>query len=185
MAHASIEARPAARAARRSDTKARSAPSTRQPDVIALLKSDHREVAAMHKAYQKLVDGKADAGARGELAAKICRALSIHAQAEEDVFYTALRDTPEADDLLDEAAIEHACAKSLIAQIEALDPDDDKYDARVVVLCEYIAHHVKEEEGEMFPQARKSGELDLKALGEAFARRKAELQQRSEAKARR
>ena len=78
-------------------------------------------------------------------------------------------------DLLDEAEVEHASAKDLIAQIEAGSPGDPLFDAKVKVLGEYIDHHVKEEEREMFPQAKKA-DLDLRALGEQMAMRKRELE---------
>lgn len=163
------------RAATKARSRAKPAARKRKPDVIARLRADHREVAALHEAYQKLVAEQADAGARGALAGQICQALTAHAIAEEEVLYRALRAVLDEQDLLDEADIEHASAKRLIGEIEALHPGADKYDARVVVLCEYIAHHVKEEEREIFPKARNAKELDLKALGEAFAQRKAEL----------
>jgi hemerythrin superfamily protein len=177
MAHAAPAATAPAAASRRTGSRAaKPAARKRTPDLIVQLKADHREVSALHKAYEELLQKKAGAKARGELAARICQALTVHATAEEEVLYRALRSAIDADDLLDEADIEHASAKDLIAQIEALHPDDDRYDARVIVLCEYVKHHVKEEEGEMFPKARQCGELDLKAMGEAFAQRKAELE---------
>ena len=76
--------------------------------------------------------------------------------------------------MLDEAEVEHASAKDLIAQIESMSPDDALYDAKVTVLGEYIDHHVEEEESEMFPKCRKSS-MDLVALGKAIDARKAEL----------
>ena len=77
-------------------------------------------------------------------------------------------------DLLDEAEVEHASAKDLIAQIESMSADDELYDAKVKVLGEYVEHHVQEEEGELFPQCREA-EMDLAALGEELAARKSEL----------
>ena len=145
------------------------------PDAIDLLTSDHREVKALFKAYDKLVKDDGDAGEKQALAAQICVMLTAHATAEEELFYPAAREVLGKDeDLVDEADVEHASAKELIAQIEAGSPDDDHYDAKVKVLGEYIDHHVKEEEGEMFPKVRKS-DLDLDALGEAIAERKAQL----------
>jgi hypothetical protein len=75
---------------------------------------------------------------------------------------------------MDEADIEHAGAKSLIAQLEAMKPGDDHYDAKVTVLGEYIDHHVKEEQDEMFPKARKT-KVDTVQLGERIAQRKQQL----------
>jgi hemerythrin superfamily protein len=101
--------------------------------------------------------------------------LVVHTTLEEEIFYPAAREAlGDEDDLIDEAAVEHASAKDLIAQIQSSDPNDDLYDAKVKVLGEYIDHHVKEEESEMFPKVRKT-ELDLKSLGESLMQRKEEL----------
>lgn len=145
------------------------------PDAVSLLTADHREVKALFKAYDKLVKNEADSGEKQVLAAQICVALTAHATAEEELFYPRARDVLGDDaDLIDEADVEHASAKELIAQIEAGSPDDPLYDAKVKVLGEYIDHHVKEEEGEIFPKIRKS-DVDLDALGEEIAERKAAL----------
>jgi len=145
------------------------------PDAIELLMNDHREVKALFKQYDKLVKAEADAGEKQVVAAQICVMLTAHATAEEEIFYPRAREVlGEDEDLVDEADVEHASAKELIAQIEAGSPDDPLYDAKVKVLGEYIDHHVKEEEGEMFPKVRKS-DLDLDAIGEEIAARKAEL----------
>jgi len=74
---------------------------------------------------------------------------------------------------MDEADVEHASAKDLIAQLEEASPGDDHYDAKVTVLGELIDHHVKEEEGEMFPKARKA--IDVDEVGAELAARKDEL----------
>lgn len=105
---------------------------------------------------------------------KIIMALRIHTQIEEELFYPACRGEVE-DDLLDEAKVEHDSAKQLMAEIEGMEPGEDLYDAKVTVLGEYVRHHVKEEEREMFPQARK-GDLDLKMMGEQLAARRKELE---------
>ena len=78
------------------------------------------------------------------------------------------------DDLLDEAAIEHEGAKTLITEIQGMAAEDDLFEARVKVLAEQVRHHIKEEEGELFPRVRKS-DMDLEALGDAIRDRKAEL----------
>jgi hemerythrin superfamily protein len=99
------------------------------------------------------------------------RSLTRHASAEEEIFYPAVRKAvKEGGDLVDEATVEHASAKDLIAQIQQMSAEDDLFDAKVKVLSEQIEHHVKEEEEEMFPKARKSS-LDLAALGEQIAAR--------------
>jgi hemerythrin superfamily protein len=145
------------------------------PDAIDLLIADHREVKGLFKEYDKLVKAQADAGEKQVVAAQICVMLTAHATAEEELFYPRAREVlGDDEDLVDEADVEHASAKELIAQIEDGSPDDPLYDAKVKVLGEYIDHHVKEEEGEMFPKVRKS-DLDLDMLGEEIAARKAEL----------
>lgn len=144
-------------------------------DAIALLTQDHREVKKLFTAYQKLADATAPGDDRQEIAEQICAALSTHATMEEEIFYPALREAEaDAADDLDEAEVEHASVKNLIAQIRAMDPEDDLYNAKLKVLGEYVAHHVQEEENEMFPQAKKAG-LDLDDLGAQLQSRKDEL----------
>jgi hemerythrin superfamily protein len=146
-------------------------------DAIKLLTDDHKEVQALFKAYQKLVDEDGEDDLREQLAQDICAKLTVHATIEEEIFYPAARDSledDEGDDLLDEAEVEHASAKELIAQITEGSAADELFDAKVKVLGEYIAHHVKEEEKELFPKVQQS-DLDLDALGDELSARKAEL----------
>lgn len=143
------------------------------PDAIAILTADHAKVSKLFKQYEKLKESGSEAE-KLALATEICTELTAHATAEEEIFYPAVRDAIEESELVDEADVEHASAKDLIAQISESSPDDDLYDAKVKVLGEYIAHHVKEEEGEMFPQVRKA-KLDLAALGAEIEARKEEL----------
>ena len=144
-------------------------------DAVELLTTDHKEVKALFKQYDKLVESDGNEDEKQALAAQICQMLTVHATLEEELFYPAAREALGEDaDLVDEADIEHASAKELIAQIEGSSPEDDHFDARVKVLGEYIDHHVKEEEGEMFPKAKK-GKLDTATLGAALASRKEEL----------
>jgi hemerythrin superfamily protein len=141
-------------------------------DAIALLKADHRQVETWFEQFEK-----ANSTRKLELATKICNALTVHTTIEEEIFYPAFLEATEDKDLHHEAEVEHNGAKKLIAEIEASGPDDDYYDAKVKVLSEMIKHHVKEEEqpGGMFAEARKS-DMDLDALGEQMAARKAELE---------
>jgi hypothetical protein len=162
---------------RKPTSKSRAKPTTSAPrpaDAIKLLRDDHREVKNWFKEYEKL-DGEAEKEA---LARKICTALTVHARIEEEIFYPALRESIEDQDLLDEAAVEHASAKQLIAEIEAMSPDEELFDAKVKVLGEYVMHHVQEEEQEMFPEARDS-DVDLRALGAQLSKRKAELMKKA------
>ena len=143
----------------------------RDPLAISLLKKDHREVDGWFDEYEQL---EADAE-KLALFNKIALALKVHTQIEEEIFYPEERGDIE-DDMLDEAYVEHAGAKNLIAEIEAMKPSEDFYDAKVKVLGEYIKHHVKEEEqpGGLFSQAKK-GDEDLDAMGERMKARKEEL----------
>jgi len=143
-------------------------------DAVELLTKDHREVKTLFKKYEKLVAADAAPDERQELAQLICTMLTVHATIEEEIFYPAAREALPDVDLLNEAEVEHASAKDLIAQILAMDPLDLLYDAKVVVLGEYIDHHVQEEENEMFPKAKKAG-MNLETLGEELMARKSEL----------
>ena len=138
-------------------------------DAIGLLVNDHKEVKALFAEFEGLSERSKVSKKR--IADQICHALTLHTQVEEEIFYPAVRAALGLDDLMDEAVVEHASAKTLIAQILDMDADDDLYDAKVKVLSEQIDHHVGEEEDEMFPEVRKSG-LDLVALGEEMAARK-------------
>jgi hemerythrin superfamily protein len=148
--------------------------AAKKPNAITLLKQDHDEVSALFDKYEKQKE-KMSADQKQALALKICRMLTVHAQIEEEIFYPAAREQVEdAEELLDEAKVEHQSAKDLISQIEGMEPDDELFDAKVKVLGEYIKHHVKEEQNELFPECRKS-EMDLAAVGEQLEARKAEL----------
>lgn len=143
-------------------------------DAIELLTQDHRNVKELFEKYENLSDRST--ASKKKLATQICLELTKHATAEEEIFYPAVREANgDNEDLVDEATVEHASAKELIAQILEMEPGDDLYDAKVKVLSEQIEHHVEEEEKEMFPKARKA-KLDLAALGEAIAARKEEVE---------
>jgi hemerythrin-like domain-containing protein len=144
----------------------------RLQDAVTLLRADHALVQGLFEQFEKAREDKR----KKSLAERICMELKIHTTIEEQIFYPAVRDAlPKEADLLDEANVEHDSAKELISQIESGGPGDDLWDAKVTVLGEYIKHHVKEEQTEMFPKARKT-KLDLRALGEQLAQRKEQLQ---------
>ncbi|HEV7692504.1 MAG TPA: hemerythrin domain-containing protein [Hyphomonadaceae bacterium] len=141
------------------------------PDAIALLKAGHRTVEELFEKYES-ARGSAS---KSKIAKQICLELCVHTTIEEEIFYPGVVGEVE-EDKLDEAYVEHDGAKALIAELLAGSPDDDFYDAKVKVLSEEIKHHVKEEEMRdgIFAQAKQGG-VDLAALGEKMAARKAAL----------
>ncbi|HEX3887800.1 MAG TPA: hemerythrin domain-containing protein [Phenylobacterium sp.] len=139
-------------------------------DAIALLKADHR---AVEKLFVKFDKARGDAR-RKALADRICRELRLHMQIEEEVFYPASRRYLKDQAIVDEAVVEHAAARDLIGEIEAMAPGEELYDAKVTVLCEQIDHHVEEEEADYFPKVRNTG-MDLNAIGARLQARKNEL----------
>jgi len=153
----------------------KSSSTTASQDAFALLTSDHKLVKSLFKEFESLKE-EGDDDRKAALVETICNELTVHAQIEEEIFYPALRDAIDDEDLMDEADVEHASAKQLIAQLEQSQVGGDHYDAMVTVLGEYIDHHVKEEEGEMFSKARKA-DIDSAALGEEMAVRKVELKE--------
>ena len=153
-------------------------PNDKSQDAIALLKADHRTVEDLFAQFEKAGDD----GKKQKLALQICAELTVHAKIEEEIFYPACEGKVE-EDLMREAYVEHDGAKVLIAEIEAGEPSDEYYDAKVKVLQEQIEHHVEEEEQRMegmFAQARKAG-LDMDALGDELASRKEQLMAEIEA----
>lgn len=143
---------------------------SKSKDAIELLKSDHRKVEEIFERFEKAK--KSDE--KEELVRIVCRELKIHAQIEEEIFYPALRQKIDETDLLDEAQVEHACAKQLIQELENGELGDELYEAKVKVLSEYVKHHVDEEETEIFPAAE-SANIDTAELGEKLMSRKQQL----------
>ena len=151
--------------------------ATTSVDAIKLLTADHKEVHALFQQFLKLAakGAKASNGDdREAIAEQICEMLTVHATIEEEIFYPAARTAGVDSDLLDEAEVEHATCKDLIAQILTMSSDDDLYDAKVTVLSEYVDHHVKEEQDELFPKCRKSS-MDLESIGMQLSDRKEAL----------
>ena len=144
-----------------------------EPDAIALLKADHRQVEEWFEQFEKAKDK----GRQQALATKICDALKVHATIEEEIFYPPFLEATKDEDMYYEAEVEHDGAKKLIADIEHSTPEDPDFKSKLHVLSEMIKHHVKEEEqaGGMFAEAREA-EMDLIGLGRELAQRKAELE---------
>ena len=141
------------------------------PSAVDLLEQDHREVEEWFDEYDEL---KEDDARKAALAQKICLALKVHAQIEEEIFYPQAREATKDNDLIDEAVVEHATVKNLIAEIESMEVGEDLYDAKIRVLGEMVKQHIKEEEEELFPELRPA-KIDLEAFGKELAERKEEL----------
>jgi hemerythrin superfamily protein len=161
-----------AASARKERLKGRTTGRVEAPEAITLLKTDHREVEKLFAQFEKT----SGSVRKQALVQKICEALTVHATIEEEIFYPRARDALKrsGQDLLDEAEVEHEGIKWRIEELRNAQPQTALYDARVKVLSEYVAHHVKEEERNLFPKVRAS-ELDTAAVGSELAARKEAL----------
>lgn len=139
-------------------------------EATALLRADHKLVSLLFEQYESARSSTK----KKAIVSQICTELTVHAQIEEEIFYPQVKAALKDKELIPEATVEHATLKELIAQIEDGEPDDEMYDAKVKVLSEYVKHHVKEEQNEIFPKA-KASKLDMHALGEQLMQRKEEL----------
>jgi hemerythrin superfamily protein len=160
------------RASSGASRSSRASAGSRRQDAIALLKADHRQVEEWFSQFESTNSSSR----KQDLAQKICGALKAHTVIEEEIFYPAFLKATGDTDIHHEAEVEHDGAKKLIAEIEASGPQDEYFDARISVLSEMIKHHVKEEEKRdgMFGKARQA-DMDLVALGEQLAARKAQV----------
>jgi len=145
----------------------RKAPGASHPDAIALLRADHKHVSELFEQYEST----RSSAKKKTLVAAICRELDIHAQIEEEIFYPAVKAALKDKELVPEAQVEHQSIKDLVAQVEDREPDGEMFDATIKVLSEYVKHHVKEEQNEIFVRAKKT-RLDMQQLGEQLAARK-------------
>jgi len=139
-------------------------------EATAMLRADHRRVSDLFDQYEKArsVSRKMD------IVSQICTELGVHTKIEEEIFYPAFKAALKDKELVPEATVEHASVKDLIAQVKGITPDGEMFDAKMKVMSEFVKHHVKEEQTEMFPKAKKT-RLDLMALGARMAERKSEL----------
>jgi hemerythrin-like domain-containing protein len=143
-------------------------------DAVSMLMEDHKNVQKLFRDFEKAHEAEDDEACE-QIARLACAELEVHTTLEEELFYPAAREVlGEDEDLIDEAEIEHQSAKELIAQLDAMEPDDRKFAATFTVLAEYVQHHIKEEEREMFPKVKKA-KLDVDSLGEEMKARKAAL----------
>ena len=134
---------------------------------VKLLKKQHREVEALFKRV-----GKAEgASERRRLMDEIGAKLTLHTKIEEEIFYPALREVPskKAEEMVLEAYEEHHVVKLVLAELPTVDPEDERFEAKMTVLEELVEHHVEEEEDEMFKLADKIDDDELESLGERMA----------------
>ncbi|MEO8047312.1 MAG: hemerythrin domain-containing protein [Nitrospirota bacterium] len=141
--------------------------ATSSNPVFIMLKADHRKVKALFAEYPEATTRK-----QQDIAQTIIHELEIHAELEEELIYPAIRKGTKDDKLMNEATEEHHLVHVLIAELKELEPSDATFKAKFTVLGELVKHHVKEEEGEMFPEAQKA-KIDWEAL-------KAEVMERKE-----
>ena len=139
---------------------------------VEILRQQHDKVKKAFKQFEKL--DREDTEAQQQLVQTVCEDLKLHTTLEEELFYPAAREAIDDEDLLNEAQVEHETAKMLIEQLENMSGDDPNFHATFTVLGEYVLHHVKEEEGEMFPQVNET-DLDLEELGTRMRSRMQEL----------
>jgi hemerythrin-like domain-containing protein len=145
-------------------------------NVIDMLADDHKRVQKLFKDFEKT--DRADTEGLHELVETTCMELQIHSMLEEELFYPAIREalsSDETDERLNRAEVEHEAADELIAKLQDLSPDDPMYCAYFSVLGEYVRHHIREEEKELFPLAASAAGLDLQQLAEDVRRRRDEL----------
>jgi hemerythrin-like domain-containing protein len=145
---------------------------TKAGAALEMLKEDHDKVKKAFKEFEKL--DREDAETMQQLVQTVCEELKVHAALEEEIFYPAVREAIDDEDIMNEAQVEHETAKMLIEQLENMGPEDPNYQATFTVLGEYVKHHIKEEEEEMFAEAKKT-DLDLEDLGARMRERKTEL----------
>ncbi len=132
--------------------------------VFDMLKKDHKKVQELFDEFESAEDHRSKA----RIVQDTLKELVVHAKLEETLIYPAIREGIEQEDVMDEALEEHHVAHVLINELKRMKPDDTRYDAKFTVLGESIKHHVKEEEGTMFPEAEKADinweELEQEAM---------------------
>jgi hemerythrin-like domain-containing protein len=156
-------------------TQRRASGKRSKTNILSILQDDHKRVQKLFKQFEKA--DREDSEALREIVERACADLELHAALEEEIFYPALREAIDEEDMemMEEARVEHDTAKQLIAQLRALQSGDARYAAMFTVLGEYVKHHVEEEESEIFKHARRA-KLDLEALGEALQERRSQMQ---------
>ncbi len=132
-------------------------------DAITLLKQDHKTVEKLFKQFEKAGTGAHKT--KRDIADKVITELSVHAVVEEQLFYPAIRENVESqEDLVLESLEEHHIVKWVLSELDGMDPEAERFEAKMTVLMENVRHHVEEEEQDLFPAVRKA--MGRKALSE-------------------
>jgi hemerythrin-like domain-containing protein len=145
-------------------------------DAITLLTEDHDALKKLLAEIKETTDRAEKT--RGELFSRIKMELTVHEVIEEEIFYPALKEHPKAKEIVLEGYEEHHVVDEIMGELEGLDPTDEAFGPKAKVMAENIEHHIEEEEGEMFKQARQVFDADeLAELGERMAQRKESARQ--------
>jgi hemerythrin-like domain-containing protein len=151
-------------------------PGSTERSGTEMLLQDHVRVQKLFKDFAGI--DREDSEAVRELVETACLELQIHSMLEEEIFYPAVRaqaDEQEIEDLLNESDVEHESVDELISKLHELEPEDPMYCAYFAVVIEYVKHHIKDEEQNLFPRAEKMKGLDLVQVGEEMRLRREEL----------
>lgn len=148
--------------------------STARAEIIETLTGDHKRVKKAFRDFAKM-DAQDDPEGCEALVDQTLAELEVHTSLEEELFYPSVRGALKEADLVDEAEVEHMSAKQLIEQLRTMSPGDDKYAATFTVLGEYVNHHIREEEREMFPQLERTRGVDWATLQQEMTARREEL----------
>jgi hemerythrin-like domain-containing protein len=141
-------------------------------DAVKLLKDDHEKVKGLFRQFEKA----RSADKKKQLADEIMLELEVHSKIEEEIFYPAVKEQVKGqDELVAEAVEEHHVVDVLMQEIKALDPSDERFEAKMTVLIENVEHHIEEEESEMLPDAKKKLGKDTAELGAQMEQRKQAL----------
>ncbi len=143
---------------------------TKSIEAIQMLKEDHQKVKKLFDDFEDTED----TAERQEIVETAIRELTVHAKIEEEIFYSAVKEATQDLELVDEAEEEHHVVEVLMEELKQMDASDEKYGPKFTVLIENVRHHIKEEEGEMFPKAKKA-KIDFEELAQQMMERKKEL----------
>ena len=141
-------------------------------DAIVVLKNDHKELRGVFQEFRRA--GTGSAARKGQLVNKMVELLTVHTYIENEVMYPQVRTlVPTLEEDILESYEEHHVADVLCMELAAMDPGDERFDAKTSVLIEVVSHHMQEEEQDWFPKVRAAlGRTQLAELGERMLQMK-------------